>query len=161
MLSKKDKNYFRAAQAVSTLSDFKRVNVGAVLIYKHRIASSSCNSQRTHPLQQKLNKERFEEETLYICRVDIGYAGIAESVLADAGDIALIAVHGDGFRNRKLSCGFVAGRIEYEIVFAVGTSALIPVEHIVDRDEIIVFAADDDLGDVVQPFERRAAMLQC
>ena len=63
MLSKKDKSYFRAAQAVSTLSDFKRVNVGAVLIYKHRIASSSCNSQRTHPLQQKLNKERFEEET--------------------------------------------------------------------------------------------------
>lgn len=62
MLSKKDKSYFRAAQAVSTLSDFKRVNVGAVLIYKHRIASSSCNSQRTHPLQQKLNKERFEEE---------------------------------------------------------------------------------------------------
>ena len=63
MLSKKDKSYFRAAQAVSTLSDFKRVNVGAVLIYKPRIASSSCNSQRTHPLQQKLNKERFEEET--------------------------------------------------------------------------------------------------
>ena len=63
MLSKKDTSYFRAAQAVSTLSDFKRVNVGAVLIYKHRIASSSCNSQRTHPLQQKLNKERFEEET--------------------------------------------------------------------------------------------------
>ena len=63
MLSKKDKSYFRAAHAVSTLSDFKRVNVGAVLIYKHRIASSSCNSQRTHPLQQKLNKERFEEET--------------------------------------------------------------------------------------------------
>ena len=63
MLSKKDKSYFRAAQAVSTLSDFKRVNVGAVLIYKHRIASSSCNSQRTHPLQHKLNKERFEEET--------------------------------------------------------------------------------------------------
>lgn len=63
MLSKKDKSYFRAAQAVSTLSDFKRINVGAVLIYKHRIASSSCNSQRTHPLQQKLNKERFEEET--------------------------------------------------------------------------------------------------
>ena len=63
MLSKKDKSYFRAAQAVSTLSDFKRVNVGAVLIYKHRIASSAWNSQRTHPLQQKLNKERFEEET--------------------------------------------------------------------------------------------------
>lgn len=63
MLSKKDKSYFRASAAVSTMSDFKRVNVGAVLVYKHRIISSSCNSQRTHPLQQKLNKERFEEET--------------------------------------------------------------------------------------------------
>lgn len=63
MLSKKDKSYFRAAQAVSTLSDFKRINVGAVLVYKHRIISSSCNSQRTHPLQRKLNKERFNEDT--------------------------------------------------------------------------------------------------
>ena len=63
MLSKKDKSYFRAAQAVSELSDFKRVHVGAVVVYKHRIVSSSCNSQRTHPLQHKLNKERFNEET--------------------------------------------------------------------------------------------------
>lgn len=63
MLSKKDKSYFRAAQAVSGLSDFKRVHVGAVVVYKHRIVSSSCNSQRTHPLQHKLNKERFNEET--------------------------------------------------------------------------------------------------
>ncbi len=63
MLSKKDKSYFRAAKAVSELSDFKRIKMGCALVYKHRIISSACNSQCTHPIQQRLNKERFEEET--------------------------------------------------------------------------------------------------
>ncbi|MGN0246519.1 MAG: hypothetical protein ACI4DK_11250 [Lachnospiraceae bacterium] len=59
-LTKSHKAYFKAAKAVSELSDFKRVNVGAVAVYGHRIISSGCNSLKTNPTQKKYNIYRFE-----------------------------------------------------------------------------------------------------
>lgn len=58
-LSKSDRSYFRAAQAVSQLSDFNRVNIGCVIVDKHRIISSGFNSEKGHPMQARTDKETF------------------------------------------------------------------------------------------------------
>ena len=62
-LSKAHLAYFEAAKAVSKLSDFPRVAVGAVAVCGHRIISSACNSQKTDPIQKRYNVYRFSEET--------------------------------------------------------------------------------------------------
>lgn len=62
-LGKTRRAYFEAARAVSKLSDFPRVAVGAVAVYGHRIISSGCNGQKTDPLQKHYNVYRFSEET--------------------------------------------------------------------------------------------------
>jgi len=61
--TKSHKAYFEAARAVSKLSDFPRIKIGAVAVYKHRIISSGCNTQRTAPIQKKYNIYRFTEDT--------------------------------------------------------------------------------------------------
>ena len=58
-LSKSHRAYFRAAKAVSALSDFPRVNVGCVAVYKHKVVSSGYNSCVTNPLQKRYNQFRF------------------------------------------------------------------------------------------------------
>lgn len=62
-MTKKDKTYFNAAKAVSEMSDFEKHHIGAVVVYKHRIISSGCNVQKSHPVQKELNKERFEDDS--------------------------------------------------------------------------------------------------
>ena len=70
-LSKTHKAYFAAARAVSKLSDFPRVKVGAVAVYKHHIISSGSNSMKTSPLQKKYNMCRFSEETPHMLHSEI------------------------------------------------------------------------------------------
>ena len=62
-ITKSHRAYFKAAKAVSELSDFQRVQVGAVAVYGHRIISTGYNTSRTCPLQKKYNKFRFTIET--------------------------------------------------------------------------------------------------
>lgn len=62
-MTKKDRTYFNAAKAISTMSDFPRVHIGCVVTDGHRIISSGFNTRRTHPIQKILNKERFNAET--------------------------------------------------------------------------------------------------
>lgn len=62
-LSKSHRAYFDAAKAMSKLSDFPRVKIGCVAVYKHRIVSSGCNSIKTDTLQKKYNIYRFSEES--------------------------------------------------------------------------------------------------
>ena len=69
-LSKKDKAYFNIAKEVSKLSDFPRVQIGACAVYKHKVISTGCNSQRTSPLQKKYNKYRFTVETSHSCHAE-------------------------------------------------------------------------------------------
>lgn len=61
-LTKRDKAYYKAAKAVSELSDFKRIHIGTVVVHNHQIISSGFNSTRSHPLQKELNKVRFKED---------------------------------------------------------------------------------------------------
>lgn len=62
-ISKTNKAYFRAAKAVSELSNHPRHKLGCVVVKGHRIISSSCNSAtKCHPLQAKLDKEKYGVE---------------------------------------------------------------------------------------------------
>ncbi len=62
VLTKAHRAYFEAAKAVSKLSDFPRIKIGAVAVYGHRVISSGCNSLKTDTLQKKYNIYRFTEE---------------------------------------------------------------------------------------------------
>lgn len=61
-LSKSHRAYFKAAKAVSELSKFEQHKIGAVVVYKHKIISSGCNSYVTNPLQKRYNKFRFDTD---------------------------------------------------------------------------------------------------
>ena len=69
--TKRHKAYFNIAKEVSKLSDFPRVQIGACAVYKHKVISTGCNSQRTSPLQKKYNKYRFTVETSHSCHAEI------------------------------------------------------------------------------------------
>jgi deoxycytidylate deaminase len=69
--SKTRKIYFETARSVSQLSDFPRVKVGAVAVYKHHIISSGCNTRKTDPLQKKYNMYRFSEETPHCAHAEL------------------------------------------------------------------------------------------
>lgn len=57
------KHYFNLARNACNYSDFTKVKMGAVLIYKGKILSIGWNSNKTSPLQQELNKFRnFEKD---------------------------------------------------------------------------------------------------
>lgn len=62
-LTKAHRAYFEAARSVAQLSDFPRIKIGAVAVYKHRIVSSGFNSIKTDTLQKKYNIYRFKEES--------------------------------------------------------------------------------------------------
>lgn len=54
-LSKRERAFFKAAQAISELSDH-HTKIGCIIVNKHRIISSGCNSNtKCHPIQAKLD----------------------------------------------------------------------------------------------------------
>lgn len=60
MISKTNRAYFRAAEAVSKLSSYPRHKVGCVVVKGHRIISSGCNSKdRCCSIQAKLDTEKY------------------------------------------------------------------------------------------------------
>ncbi len=59
-LSRAQRGFFRAADAVASLSDHNRAKLGCVLVDKHRIISSGHNSlTRCSPLQKQIGTARF------------------------------------------------------------------------------------------------------
>lgn len=61
--TKSHRAYFKAAKAISELSDFPRVKIGCCAVYKHKIISSGCNSMKTNPTQKRFNIHRFDADT--------------------------------------------------------------------------------------------------
>lgn len=64
-MTKKQKSFFEAAKAMSTMSDFNKIHIGCVVTEGNRIISSGFNSVRSHPVQKILNKERFKADTIH------------------------------------------------------------------------------------------------
>jgi deoxycytidylate deaminase len=63
MIGKTNKAYFRAAKAVSELSDYPRHKLGCVIVKGHRVISSGHNHKhKCNPLQAKLDTEKYGVE---------------------------------------------------------------------------------------------------
>lgn len=62
MGSKLNSKMFNVAQSVSELSEFPRIQIGAVIARKHMILAVGTNQEKSHPLQKKYNRNRFEKE---------------------------------------------------------------------------------------------------
>ena len=58
-----DKHMFKAAREISLESDYcdGRVKVGCVIVYKGTVLAKACNSDKTHPAQDKYNAYRFDK----------------------------------------------------------------------------------------------------
>lgn len=56
-----DYRYFDVAKATSYLSVMNCARIGAILVLHKDIITSGYNLLKSHPLQKKLNKYRFEE----------------------------------------------------------------------------------------------------
>jgi deoxycytidylate deaminase len=70
-ITKSHRAYFKAAKAVSELSDFQRVNIGCVAVYSHRVISSGANSTKTNPLQKKYNIHRFSVDSGHTLHAEV------------------------------------------------------------------------------------------
>lgn len=57
-MNKKDYRFFEIARQEALKSDFDRFHIGCVIVYKGHIIGRGSNSDKTHPLQKKYNKER-------------------------------------------------------------------------------------------------------
>lgn len=63
MYSKTENSYLKYAKNISKFSDHPRVNIGAVVVNKHKVVGSGYNSNtKTVPVQAKLDKEEFKCE---------------------------------------------------------------------------------------------------
>ncbi len=62
MNSKLNKKMFRIAEGVSLMSDYPRIQIGAVIARKNTILAVGVNQLKSHPLQKKFNKKRFNVE---------------------------------------------------------------------------------------------------
>lgn len=54
------KNFFKYAYNMSLLSDFPRKHIGCIVTYKNKVISAGFNCSKTHPIQRKYNKIRFD-----------------------------------------------------------------------------------------------------
>ena len=71
-MTKKQKSFFEAARVVSQMSNFERVHIGCVVTFgNHRIISSGFNSTKTHPIQKRLNKERFNLDSTHSLHAEV------------------------------------------------------------------------------------------
>lgn len=58
LMNKKAFKFFRLAKNAAKFSDFPKIKIGCVAIYKNKVISIGYNSIKTHPLQKKYNKYR-------------------------------------------------------------------------------------------------------
>ena len=56
-MNKRDLKYFKLAEENANLSDFVRVNLGCVAVYKGKVITMGHNSEKTHPIQMHYNQE--------------------------------------------------------------------------------------------------------
>lgn len=63
--------FFDAAKKHSYQADYRgsssRVKIGAVAVYRRMIIAKGCNQNKTHPLQQKYNRYRYNISSNHYC----------------------------------------------------------------------------------------------
>lgn len=70
-LSKSHRAYFKAAKAMAEMSNFKQHHIGAVAVCGHKIISSGYNSNKTNPIQKRLNIHRFDVDTNHTVHAEL------------------------------------------------------------------------------------------
>ena len=68
MITHRDMKYFNIAKEVSKTSNVKSAHIGAVLVISNDNIFVSANNNKSHPLQKRLNKLRFEDEPSELCK---------------------------------------------------------------------------------------------
>lgn len=62
----KTKRIFNLAKNASFLSDFNRIHIGCVIVYKNRVISVGYNTAKENPIQKVYNRERgYNVETAH------------------------------------------------------------------------------------------------
>lgn len=59
MLTNRDKRFFEITRLISYTSEYKRIKIGAIVVKKNKVISVGVNSYKTHPIQKKYNRFRF------------------------------------------------------------------------------------------------------
>ena len=59
-MSKAD-TFFKKAKDMAEISTFYRQHLECVVVYKNKIISAGLNSNKTHPIQKRYNRIRFQE----------------------------------------------------------------------------------------------------
>ncbi len=57
-MNKRDAHLFSLAENACKYSDFNRVHIGCIAVYKNKVLAVGFNSCRSHPIQQKYNAMR-------------------------------------------------------------------------------------------------------
>ena len=57
-LSKRDRYYFKKAYEISNLSDFPKIHIGCIAVYKKKMIGIGYNQAKTNPIQAKYNVYR-------------------------------------------------------------------------------------------------------
>ena len=57
MLKNNDYKFFNKAKTISTLSDYEKIHIGCVAVYKGQIIGVGYNCNKTHPMQKYYNTE--------------------------------------------------------------------------------------------------------
>ncbi len=60
-MADKSNVFFRKAKRMAEKSTFYRQRIGCVVTYKGKIISTGFNSTKTHPIQNRYNRIRFQE----------------------------------------------------------------------------------------------------
>ena len=56
--TKHDYGFFEKARQVALFSDFTKIHIGCVAVYRGQVIGIGCNTNKTHPMQAKYNRLR-------------------------------------------------------------------------------------------------------
>lgn len=61
ILNRSDYHLFNKAKDVAGISDFKKIHIGCVAVYKGNIIGAGFNTNKTHPIQNYYNRYRINK----------------------------------------------------------------------------------------------------
>ena len=62
MLNNTDYKFFTKARMVANISDYYKIHVGCIAVYKGQIIGVGYNCNKTHPIQKYYNKYRIQSD---------------------------------------------------------------------------------------------------
>lgn len=62
MTQKQINKFYLMAKKASSFSDYPKINIGSILVYKNKVVSVGWNTKKGNPIQKKYNKLRDIDE---------------------------------------------------------------------------------------------------